>query len=162
LGAYLDSKMTEIRQATLEDIPQITSIFRDTITEINSKDYSEEQIKVWASGADDTDKWKERIKKFYFIVAEIDTTISGFAYLKNSNYFDGLFVHQDYQRQGIASKLMRIIESQVMMNGFETVKSDVSITALPFFDNKYYNVIKKQKKSFKGLVFENYVVEKEL
>jgi putative acetyltransferase len=154
--------MTEIRQATLEDIPEITSIFRDTITEINSKDYSEEQIKVWASGADDTDKWKERIKKFYFIVAEIDTHISGFAYLKNGNYFDGLFVHKDYQRQGIASKLMRIIESQVMMNGFTIVKSDVSITALPFFDNKYYNVIKKQKKNFKGLVFENYGVEKEL
>jgi putative acetyltransferase len=162
LEEYLDSKRIEIRQATLENIPEITSIFRDTITEINSKDYSEVQIKVWASGADDTDKWKERIKKFYFIIAEIDTTISGFAFLKNGNYFDGLFVHKDYQRQGIASKLMRIIESQVMMNGFETVKSDVSITALPFFDNKYYNVIKKRKKSFKGLIFENYVVEKEL
>ncbi len=162
MEAYLDSKVTEIRQATLEDIPQITSVFRDTITEINSKDYSEEQIKVWASGADDADKWKERIKNFYFIVAEIDTTISGFAYLKNGNYFDGLFVHKDYQRQGIASKLMRIIESQVMMNGFESVKSDVSITALSFFDNKHYNIIKKQKKNFKGLVFENYVVEKKL
>lgn len=162
MEAYLDSKMTEIRQATLDDLPEITSIFRDTITEINAKDYSEEQIKVWASGADDRGKWTERIKKFYFIVAEIDTTISGFAYLKNGNYFDGLFVHKDYQHQGIASKLMRIIESQVMMNGFEIVKSDVSITALPFFDNKDYSVIKKQKKNFKGLVFENYVVEKEL
>ena len=159
---YLDSKMTKIRPATLEDIPEITSIFRDTITEINSKDYSEEQIKVWASGADDTGKWKERIKKFYFIVAEFDTSISGFAYLKNGNYFDGLFVHKDYQRKGIASKLMRIIESQVMMNGFETVKSDVSITALPFFENKDYNVIKKQEKNINGLVFENYVVEKKL
>ena len=162
MEAYLDSNMTEIRQATLEDIPQITSIFRDTITEINSKDYSEEQIKLWASGADDTDKWKERIKKFYFIVAEIENTIVGFAYLTNGNYFDGLFVHKDYQRLGIASKLMRIVESQVMMNGFEIIKSDVSITALPFFDNKNYNVIKKQRKSFKGLVFENSVVEKKL
>ena len=48
------------------------------------------------------------------------------------------------------------------MNGFKIVKSDASITALPFFDNKYYEVIKKQKKSFKGLVFDNYVVKKEL
>ncbi len=142
---YLDSKRIEIRQATLENIPEITSIFRDTITEINSKDYSEEQIKVWASGADDTGKWKERINKFYFILAEINTNITGFAYLKNGNYLDGLFVNKDYQRQGIASKLMRIIESQMMMNGFETVKSDINITALPFFDNKYYDGIKKEK-----------------
>ncbi len=152
----------EIRQATLDDIPVITSIFRDTIIHVNSKDYSEEQIKVWASGADDIKKWEKRIRKFYFIVAEIENVIVGFAYLTNGNYFDGLFIHREYQRQGVASKLMRIIESQVMMNGFEIIKSDVSITALPFFDNKYYNVIKKQKKNFKGLVFENYIVEKEL
>lgn len=152
----------EIRQATSEDLPEITSIFRDTIIHVNSKDYSEKQIEVWASGADDIKKWEDRIKKFYFIVAVIENTIVGFAYLKNGNYFDGLFVHKDYQRLGIASKLMRIVESQVMMNGFEIIKSDVSKTALPFFDNKYYNVIKKQKKSFKGLVFENYIVEKEL
>jgi putative acetyltransferase len=152
----------EIRQATSKDLPQITSIFRDTITNVNSKDYSEQQIEVWASGADDKNKWEERIKKLYFIVAEIKNTIVGFAYLKNGNYFDGLFVHKDYQRRGIASKLIRIIESQVMMNGFEIIKSDVSITALPFFDNKYYDVKKKQKKSFKGLVFVNYIVEKAL
>ncbi|WP_179022461.1 GNAT family N-acetyltransferase [Winogradskyella forsetii] len=152
----------EIRQATLQDIPEITSIFRDTITHINSKHYSEKQIKVWASAADDIDVWKERIEKFYFIVAEIEQAIVGFAYLKNGNYFDGLFVHKDYQRQGIGSKLLRIIESQVMMNDFDVIKSDVSKTALPFFDNKYYEVIKKQKKNFKGLVFENYLVEKTL
>ncbi|WP_178987726.1 GNAT family N-acetyltransferase [Winogradskyella schleiferi] len=152
----------EIRQATVEDIPEITKIFRDTVTHINSKHYSEKQIKVWASGADDIEKWEERINKLYFIVAEIEQTIVGFAYLKNGNCFDGLFVHKDYQRQGIGSKLLRIIESQVMMNDFEVIKSDVSKTALPFFDNKYYEVIKIQKKNFKGLVFENYLVEKTL
>lgn len=152
----------KIRTATLEDISDITSIFRDTIVHINSKDYSEKHIKVWASGADDVKKWEARVNKFYFIVAEIEKVIVGFAYLTNGNYFDGLFVHMDYQRQGIASKLMRIVESQVAINGFKIIKSDISSTALPFFDNKYYNVIKKQKKSFKGLVFENYSIEKEL
>lgn len=152
----------KIRQATLEDIPEITSVFRDTIRAINSKDYSEKQIQVWASGANDLAKWEDRIKNNYFIVAENEDRIVGFAYLKNGNYFDGLFVHKDYQRQGIAIKLMRIIESKVITNGYEIIKSDVSITALPFFEDQYYSVEKKQKKSFKGLVFENYIVYKEL
>lgn len=152
----------EIRPATLVDIPEITSIFRNTITHINAKHYSEKQIKVWASAADDIEEWEKRIQKLYFIVAEIDNQIVGFAYLKNGNYFDGLFVHKDFQRRGIGSKLLRIIESQVMMNDFEVVKSDVSKTALPFFDNKYFEVIKKQKKTYKGVVFENYLVEKTL
>lgn len=152
----------EIRQATLEDLPEITTIFRDTIREVNSRDYSEKQIQVWASGANNIEKWTERITKNYFIVAEVNNQIVGFSYLTKGYYLDGLFVHKDYQRKTIASKLLRIIESRVSVNGFYVIKSDVSITALPFFDSHFYEVEKKQKKSFKGMVFENYIVYKEL
>ncbi|WP_179336748.1 GNAT family N-acetyltransferase [Winogradskyella ludwigii] len=152
--------MIQIRTATLHDIPEITTIFRDTITSINKKHYSEKQITAWASGADDIEEWEKRITKFYFIVAEVENNILGVAYLKNGNYLEGLFVHKDHQRQGVGSKLLRIVESQVMMNDFEVLKSDVSKTALPFFDNKYFEVLKKQKKSIKGVSFDNYLVEK--
>lgn len=152
--------MIQIRQATLEDIADITSIYRDTIVHINAKHYSEKQIQAWASAANDIDEWEKRINKLYFIIAETDNNTVGFAYLKNGNFVDGLFVHKDHQRQGVGSKLLRIIESHVMMNDFEVIKSDVSKTALPFFDNKYYEVIKKYNKSFKGVVFENYLMEK--
>ena len=152
----------EIRQATIDDIPEITSLFRNTIININSRDYSDKQIKVWASGADDIEKWEKRINNDYFIVAEANNQIIGFSYLTKGNYLDGLFVHKDYQRKTIASKLLRIMESRASINGFDVLKSDVSITALPFFDSHYYEVEKKQKKSFKGLVFENYVVYRDL
>ncbi len=152
----------EIRQATQEDLPEITAIFRDTIRAVNSRDYSEKQIEVWASGADKINKWIERISKHYFIVAEINKQIVGFSYLTNGYYLDGLFVHKDFQRKTIASKLLRIIEARVSINGYDVIKSDVSITALPFFDSHFYEVEKKQKKSFKGMVFENYIVYKEL
>ncbi len=152
----------EIRQATIDDIPEITSLFRNTIININSRDYSDKQIKVWASGADDIEKWEKRINNDYFIVAEANNQIIGFSYLTKGNYLDGLFVHKDYQRKTIASKLLRIMESRASINGFDVLKSDVSITALPFFDSHYYEVEKKQKKSFKGLVFENYIVYREL
>tara|TARA_B100001059_G_C17756521_1_gene540232 strand:- start:751 stop:1218 length:468 start_codon:yes stop_codon:yes gene_type:complete len=152
----------EIRQATIDDIPEITSLFRNTIININSRDYTDKQIKVWASGADDIEKWEKRINNDYFIVAEANNQIVGFSYLTKGNYLDGLFVHKDYQRKTIASKLLRIMESRASINGFDVIKSDVSITALPFFDSHYYEVEKKQKKSFKGLVFENYIVYRDL
>jgi len=152
----------EIRQATLEDLPEITSIFRDTIRSVNSKHYSDKQIQVWSSGANDIEKWEERIKNLYFLVAEVKNQIVGFAYLDKGYYLDGMFVHKDYQRRTIGSKLLRIIESRVSVNGFEIIKSDVSISALDFFDSHFYEVEKKQKKNFKGLAFENYIVYKEL
>jgi putative acetyltransferase len=152
----------EIRQATLEDLPEIVTLFRETITAVNSKHYNDNQIEIWASGANDTDKWEDRIKNFYFIVGEYKNQIVGYAYLKNGNYLDGLFVHKDYQRVGIASKLLRIMESHAMFEGYEDIRSDVSITAIPFFESHYYEVIKKQKKVVKGMNFENYIVTKVL
>lgn len=152
----------KIREATIDDISEITAIFRDTVRSVNSRDYNERQIEAWASGADDLKKWTDRIKKHYFIVAELGDSIVGFSYLTKGFYLDGLFVHKDFQRKTIASKLLRIIESRVSINGYDTIKSDVSITALPFFDSHFYEVEKKQKKSYKGLVFENYIVYKDL
>lgn len=152
----------DIRQATLEDLPHITSIFRDTIVHINSRDYSEKQIRIWSSEANNTEKWEDRIKNSYFIVAEHRDSIVGFAYLTKGYYFDGLFVHKDFQHKGVGTNLMLIIESKVIDNGYEIIKSDVSITALPFFENQFYDVDKKQMKNLKGLSFENYLVSKAL
>lgn len=154
--------MIQIRQATLEDLPEITSIFRDTIRAVNSKDYSEKQIEVWSSGADDLEEWTDRIENLYFLVAEFKNQVAGFAYLKNGFNLDGIFVHKDFQRRTIGSKLLRIMESRVSVNGFEVIKSDISISAFDFFDSHYYEVDKKQKKNYKGLAFENISISKEL
>ena len=151
-----------IRQATVEDIPYIASLFRDTVFHINSKDYSEKQISVWSSAANDVEVWEKRIKDAYFIVAEYRDDIVGFAYLTKGYYFEGLYVHKDFQHKGVGTNLMRIIESQVISEGFEIIKADVSKTALEFFDNQYYDVEKKQIKNFKGMNFEISLFSKEL
>ncbi|WP_435137705.1 GNAT family N-acetyltransferase [Formosa sp. A9] len=151
-----------IRQATANDIPEITALFKDTITKTCAKDYNDKQLQVWSSGAFETDKWLERINDYYFIVAETSNTIVGFAYLKKGYYLDGLFVHPNYLRQGIASSLLRTIESRVMIEDYPEIRSDVSKTALPFFEAMDFVVIKKQNKSHKGLNFLNYIVAKAL
>tara|TARA_R110002012_G_scaffold17930_4_gene66678 strand:+ start:49442 stop:49906 length:465 start_codon:yes stop_codon:yes gene_type:complete len=154
--------MVEIREADLNDLPEITALFRNTILHINSKYFTENQLAVWASGANNEKKWTARITKNYFIVAEENNTIIGFAYLTQGNYLDGIYVHKDHKRQGIGAKLLRVIESQVMMAGFKEIKSDVYKTALPFFDDYYYEVEKKQLKHLKGEVFESYIIYRTL
>ncbi len=154
--------MIQIRQATLEDLAEITSLFRDTVRHINTKFYTEKQIEVWASGADDLDLWKERIEHLYFIVAEVKNQIVGFSYLNNGYELEGLYVSKKYLRRTVGSKLLRIMESRVSINGFDVIKADISINALDFFDSHYYEVDKKQKKNIKGLAFQNYTVSREL
>ncbi len=38
---------------------------------VNAKDYTSEQIEVWATGADNIQRWKNAIIEQYFIAAEI-------------------------------------------------------------------------------------------
>lgn len=151
-----------LRKAIPQDIEAITALFRTTILEVNAGDYSDAHLKVWASGADDLAKWENRIAEHYFIVAENESTLVGFAYLTNGNYFDGLFVHKAYQGFGIASTLLKHIEQKVIENKHTSIHSDVSITALPFFKKYNYVVERKQQKEFKDLIFENYIVSKTL
>lgn len=154
--------MIQIREATLADIPLITTLFRDTITHVNAKNYSEKQIRVWASAAMDIDAWEKRITTSYFIVAEFKETLVGFAYLSKGNYFEGVFVHREHLGKGFGTKLLRIIESHATAKGHHLIQADVNVTALPFFEDHNYIVQKKYKKNFKGLAFETYMVNKEL
>lgn len=151
-----------LRPAKPEDLPEITTIFRETIQTVNAKDYSPEQTKVWSSGAAHAEKWLERIKTHYFLVAEEKHTITGWAYLSNGNYFDGLYIHKAHQGKGIASLFLYHFEAKAKGEGYTNIHSDVSITALPFFKKHGYTVIKKQQKKVKAVVFENFIVEKTL
>ncbi|MBT8272583.1 MAG: GNAT family N-acetyltransferase [Bacteroidia bacterium] len=151
-----------IRIAKAGDLQEITSILRDTIRHVNSKDYNPLQIAVWSGAADDTERWLKRINDYYFIVAEQNDRVVGFAYLSAANYFGGLFVDKDLQGKGIATRLLNDIEDKAKDNGYDIIESDVSITALPFFEKHGYTVERKQRKLVKGMVFENFIVSKEI
>ena len=152
----------KIRPATPDDLQAITKLFRETIHHVSSKHYSPVQVAFWKSSTDDLPKWKKRIEEVYFLVAEKANQIIGFAYLKDGNYFDGLFVHHDHQGDGIATFLANTIEERVKENGYDSVHSDVSITAKPFFEKRGYTVDKFQMKPFKGVTFESFIVSKRL
>lgn len=56
------------RVATVDDIPEIDKLFRETVLTVNRRDYTEEEVKDWASCS--TPKHlEELISNLYFIVA---------------------------------------------------------------------------------------------
>lgn len=153
--------MFTIRRATENDIPEIKQLFRETILNINTKDYTLQQAECWAGRGENDNIWAERIKTQYFVVAEKGNQIAGFAALMQDSYLNSLFVHKDYQRCGIASLLLRHIESYSLSNDISVVTADVSITARPFFERKGYNIIKEQTVDI-GVKMTNYKMVKTL
>lgn len=94
-------------------------------------------MKDWASCGNDIEHWSELLKEQHYIVAENETgMIVGFASVNDYGYMNALFVHKNFQRNGIATSLYKCVETYARETGVEALTSEVSITAKPFFENK--------------------------
>lgn len=151
-----------IRRYSPKDISQIIKLFYDTVHTVNLKDYSRAEVEAWAPQGIDKEEWNQRLLENFTIVAEQEETIIGFASLAYKGIYDLLYVHKDYQRQGIATALTNIIESEAVLSGINELIADVSITAKPFFVKRGYEVICKQIVERRGQLLTNYKMRKQL
>lgn len=151
-----------IRIANKSDVTEITQLFYNTIQFINSKDYIQEQIDDWSSWYKEVDKWKERISEQYFIVAIYNDIIVGFSSLEPDGYLDFMFVHKDFQRKGIAHKLLQAIEEKAIAQNNQSITSNVSLTARPFFELYGYKVVKQELKKSRNKELINFQMIKHI
>lgn len=145
-----------IREYLPSDCMEITELFYNTVHIVNRKDYTKDQVNVWAPGPADLEKWNLSLQEHYSIVAVEGETIVGFGDIDNTGYLDRLYVHADYQRKGIATALCNQLEQTVQGK----IVTHASITARPFFENRGYKVIKEQQVERQGIYLTNFVMEK--
>ncbi len=152
--------MITLRNYKTEDISPVVNLFRDTVHTINAKDYTEDQLNAWAPEHIDAELWSVKLSQHYTLIAECDGVICGFGDMDDTGYFDHLFVHKDYQGQGIATKIAAVIERYAQKKGFTIITVAASITAQPFFLKRGYTVVREQKVEYNGQTFTNYFMEK--
>jgi len=151
-----------IRLSKLSDLTEMQKMFVDTISTICKDDYSPEQIRVWTSSVENTQRWTNKLTSQYFLVAELASKIVGYASLDSNEYFDLLYVHKDYQRQGIADRLYSEIEKEAIKRKATILNSDVSKTARGFFEKKGFKIITPQTNIIKDVEIINYKMTKTL
>lgn len=136
-------------------------MFYETVHSINALDYSKEQLAVWASGDVDLQSWNESFLKNVTVVVEGSSgTILGFGDMDQNGYLDHLYVHKCFQKQGIATSIVKFLEHQAMERGVNSFTTHASITARPFFKEQGYEVKSKNTLIRQGIVLINYVMEK--
>jgi putative acetyltransferase len=106
--------------------------------------------------------WDKSLANNYIVVVEINGVIVGFGDLNDTGYFDRLFVHKDFQGQGVATIIANELEKYAQQNDIMVVTTEASITARPFFEKRGYLVIKQQSIECKGQTLTNFVMEKNL
>lgn len=150
----------EIRSYQRQDLKAMIELFHNTVLKINRKDYGQAQVNVWARTLDTIDErvWHQQFDASNTYVAVIDEKIVGFINIYNNGYMDKLYVHHQYQRQGIASVLCDMAESKVT----NPIKVDSSITAYKFFTNRGYQLQAEEQKIINHVVLTRYKLLKPL
>ncbi|HIS46060.1 MAG TPA: GNAT family N-acetyltransferase [Candidatus Scybalocola faecigallinarum] len=147
----------EIRQYKQSDCKEMADLFYNTVHTINAKDYTKEQIDVWATGQVDLEKWNQSFQEHFTVVAVDYETIVGFGDIDKTGYLDRLYIHADYQGKGIATMICDQLEQEVQ----GSIITHASITARPFFEKRGFKVIKEQSVERQGIFLTNFVMEKE-
>lgn len=146
----------QIRRYTPADCPAMAALFYDTVHRVNCRDYTPEQLDVWATGQVDLESWNRSFLAHHTLVAMKDGILVGFGDMDSTGYLDRLYVHADYQGQGIATALCDALEKAVP----GPITTHASITARPFFEKRGYAVVKEQHVERKGIHLTNFIMEK--
>lgn len=147
-----------IRKYEPQDCKELADLFYNTVHTINARDYTKEQLNVWATGKVDLNKWNRSFQEHYSIVAVVENTVIGFGDIDETGYLDHLYVHVNHQGEGVATAICNKLEQTVQGK----VVTHASVTARPFFQKRGYKVIKEQQVERQGIFLTNFVMEKQI
>ena len=99
--------------------------------------------------------WNRSFLEHFTVVAEEAGEIVGFGDMDSSGYLDRLYVHKDFQRQGIGNAICQKLEKRFPV---KIIVTHASITARPFFMKRGYQVKKEQQVERKGVLLTNYIM----
>ena len=77
-------------------------------------------------------------------------------------HLDMLYVHPDFQRSGVASRLLRPLEASAEAHGLVRLFTEASTAAKPFFERRGFRVILAQVVSRHGQALANFRMERRL
>jgi putative acetyltransferase len=151
-----------IRLAVASDIPNIQALFRDTVLRVNARDYSPEQVAVWALQADLDFLWMEKLEETHLLVAYSGEHLAGFGSLTSDCNIEMLYTSAHFQGQGVASRILAELETEARRRGFDWLVTDASLTARRVFERNGFELIREQTVELRGAPFTNYKMMKVL
>lgn len=152
----------EFREYKNTDLHAVMDLFYVTVHEVNKNDYSEEQLDAIAPKDANEYHWEKSLEKNHTIVVEEDDKLIAFGNIGKTGYLDRLYVHPDYLRKGIASKLVEELEEYAKKQGSHVINVTSSITSKAFFESKGYAVIEEQINERRGERLLRYLMEKKI
>ena len=129
-----------IRPAAAADAEAVHKIVLLALRETNARDYPSSVIDRLVLTL--PDKVASHLTVWRAFVASVDGQVVGTGSL-NGQTVSAVYVHPDYQRRGIATKLMDAIENAALAQYRGTLSVQSSVTAKPFYARRGFKLVRE-------------------
>jgi putative acetyltransferase len=150
-----------LRPFLLDDAALLAEIYRASIEELTSDDYTEAQRQAWASQAD-YEEFGTLLSGQLTLLGTVDGAAVAFASLKDNEQVEMLYVHPAVARQGVATTLLQALEKLAGARGANRLRADVSDSAYDFFKRRGFVAQRRNSVPIAGEWLANTTMEKRL
>lgn len=131
-----------IRKARPGEGQAIIALHARTAREINSRDYTLEEIEVWlARKSPEKEEARIGAGEVYVCVGD-DEALLGYG-SRRGDRIAGLYVAPDRQGQGVGSMLLEQLERDAIAEGIEILELNSTLTAAGFYQHRGYKALGK-------------------
>ena len=130
-----------IRRATADDSQAVHEIVLRALRETNARDYPASVIDRLVLAL--PERVASNLDTWHAFVAIVNGRIVGTASLSGYTV-KSVFVHPDYQRSGVGTKLMRAVENAAVAQSIRSLNVQSSITAQPFYAMWGFSIVREE------------------
>jgi putative acetyltransferase len=153
------------READVSDAQTLWWTKQAAIDEIETDEYTEAELRAWKPDGEAVADFERAIESgtFTILIAEVDSETAGYGVLNHQDgRIDAVFVHPDHGGQGIATSLVRQLETRAQMHGISGLTIVSSLNALSFYESLGYRKSGHKTRTIDSETMEFAIVEKGL
>lgn len=150
----------QIRNYRPHDCIHMMQLYYDVVRAADTQKYPVAQLEQWALADADISAWQKSFAQHYTVVAEENGELVGFGDIVINGYFNRLFIRENYQRRGIASRITEKLEKISKENAIGVVFTQITEPARSFFEHCGYTVMKKTASEKHGRQYDRFIVRK--
>jgi putative acetyltransferase len=152
--------MIVIRPYKADDAAATAQVFLEAVREGTADYYTEEQRFAWARFLPETQGWDQRLSGQICYVADDNGAMAGFMTMTTEGYFDLAFVHPDHIGTGLGTRLYERLEADARSLRLESLSTEASLMARPFFEKHGWRVVMDQTIVRHGVELRNFKMKK--
>ena len=153
-----------IRSYRPGDEHALAEVFFTSVREAGRYDYSEEQVRAWATERPNPSTFADRAEDGRLLLVAVDTNdrVVAYADLEDDGHIDHLYCRPSWIGRGVGSALYEAIEGEARARGMQLLFVEASEAARRLFERKGFRVVRRNDLERHGVEIHNFAMEKDL